>query len=384
MTWTARFQQALAEQQRKQAYRCLIARRATQPPYLERNGKRYLNFGGNDYLGLSHDPEIICAWQQALSCYGIGSGGSPLVSGHTEAHATLEQQLQQWLGYERALLFSSGYSANQAVLLGLLRQDDILLADKLCHASMQEAAALSPALYRRFTHQRYDILAQQLETYADNSVLIASEGVFSMDGDCADIPQLCALSRRYGALLLLDDAHGIGILGEEGRGSAAAAGEHPDILIITFGKAVGSMGAAVLCNHETAEYLTQFARHLIYSTAIPPAQAVALSTAFQRIREADGLRAKLQQNITRFRAGIRQLGMAERLLPSQTAIQPLICGSNQAALDAAEKLSAQGLYVPAIRPPTVPQGQARLRITLTAAHEAEHIDALLQGLHYAV
>ncbi|MDO5640325.1 MAG: 8-amino-7-oxononanoate synthase [Neisseria sp.] len=385
MNWQQHLQTALAAQRDKQAYRRRIPRRAdTAAPWLESGGRRYLNFAGNDYLGLSRDAAVIAAWQQALAQYGAGSGGSPLVTGHTDAHATLEEQLADWQGYERALLFPSGFAANQALLLGLLDKDAVLLADKYCHASMQEAAALSPARYRRFAHQRYDMLGQQLAEAADKRILVASEGVFSMDGDCADIGRLNALCREYGAWLLLDDAHGIGVLGEEGKGSAAAAGVKPDLLVLTFGKAVGAMGAAVLCSHTVAEYLTQFARHLVYSTAIPPAQAAALSAALMRIRAGDDLRARLQQNIHTFQTTLQQYGLHQRLLPSSTPIQPFVCGSNEAALAAAAALRERGLYVPAIRPPTVPPGRAQLRITLSAAHEEAHILQLAEGLRHAV
>lgn len=385
MDWNTHLQTALDCQAAKQAYRRRTARRAdTAPPYLESGGKRYLNFAGNDYLGLSRDPGIIAAWQQALAQYGTGSGGSPLVSGHTDAHETLENYLADWLGYERAILFPSGYAANQAVLLGLLGKGDVLLADKLCHASMQEAAALGPALFKRFAHRQYDVLEKQLIEHQGKIILVASEGVFSMDGDRADLGRLKTLCERYGAWLLLDDAHGFGVLGGEGRGSAAAAGVRPDILIVTFGKAAGLMGAAVLCSRTVAEYLTQFARHLIYSTAFPPAQAAALLAALERVRAADDLRDKLRGNIRFFQTALSECGLRQRLMPSETPIQPFFCGSNEAALSASAILRGHGLYVPAIRPPTVPAGQARLRITLTAAHEKAHIETLIKGLQDAV
>lgn len=385
MNWQQHLQTALAVQHAKQAYRRRIVRNAdTEAPYIGIGGQRYLNFAGNDYLGLSRDEGVIAAWQQALARYGAGSGGSPLVTGHTDAHEALENTLAQWQGYERALLFPSGFAANQALLLGLLGRDDVLLADKYCHASMQEAAALSPAVYRRFAHQRYDILATQLAGYPGKRILVASEGVFSMDGDCADIRRLADLCRPHGAWLLIDDAHGLGILGPEGKGSAAAAGVRPELLVLTFGKAVGLMGAAVLCSNDVAEYLTQFARHLVYSTAMPPAQAAALSAAITRLRQADDLCAKLQHNIRTFQTALQQHGLHERLLPSQTPIQPFVCGSNEAALSAAAALRGRGLYVAAIRPPTVPQGRAQLRITLSAAHEEAHILQLAEGLRHAV
>lgn len=383
--WENHFQAALRQRENQQNYRIRSARAADEhSPFIRVNGKRCLNFGGNDYLGLSNDPEIIATWQHALAQYGCGSTGSSLVCGHTDQHQALEEELATWLGYPHALLFASGFAANQAVLLGLLGKEDIFLADKLCHASMQEAAALSPARYRRFAHQRYDVLSEQLTAHSGSRILVASEGVFSMDGDRADLSELGKLCAQHQALLMIDDAHGIGAYGTEGRGSIDGVERLPDILVVTFGKAVGSMGAAVLCSHTIAEYLTQFARHLVYSTAIPPAQAAALRTAFARIRRADDLRSRLQNHIRTFQAVLTEYGLATHLLPSDTAIQPFICGDNDTAIRLSAQLRDSGFYVPAIRPPTVPQGQARLRITLTAAHETEHIQSLAKAIHHAV
>ncbi|MDO5058414.1 MAG: 8-amino-7-oxononanoate synthase [Neisseria sp.] len=384
MNWQLRLHSALEARRAGHTLRRRSARSAeTLPPFIERKGQTLLNFGGNDYLGLSRDAEIIAAWQRALAKYGTGSTGSPLVCGHTETHEAFENELAEWLGYECALLFASGFAANQALLLGLLGKEDVFLADKLCHASMQEAAALSGAVFRRFPHQNHDALAKLLVQYPARCVLVGSEGVFSMDGDCADIGRLKTLAEAHGAWLVIDDAHGIGVLGSEGRGSAAAAGVQPDILVVTFGKAFGSMGAAVLCSRDTADYLVQFARHLVYSTAVPPAQAAALSAALRRIRQADGLRSRLRGNIALFREIMAANGFGGSLMPSETAIQPLICGSNQTALDFSAALEQQGCYAPAIRPPTVPPKQARLRITLSAAHQESHIMQLCESLAYA-
>ena len=384
MTWLSYLNAALATRHQQHAYRHRTIRQADALlPVCHIDGQRYLNFAANDYLGLSHDETVITAWQHALTRYGVGSGGSALLGAYTDVHASLEHFLANWLGYERALLFPSGFAANQALLLGLLDGDAVLLADKLCHASMQEAAQLSPALVRRFAHQRLDILANYLAQYQGKRILVASEGVFSMDGDQADVQGLSALCQQYGAWLVLDDAHGIGVLGAEGKGSAAAANVLPDVLVLTFGKALGSMGAAVLCNHTTAEYLTQFARHLIYSTAIPPAQAAGLLAAFERIRMADDLRTQLQHNIHLFRQTLSDKGLAHALMPSHTAIQPFFCGSNEMALRLSAQLKERGYYVPAIRPPTVPQGKARLRITLSAAHQPQHILQLCEALYDA-
>ncbi|KYQ94854.1 8-amino-7-oxononanoate synthase [Serratia plymuthica] len=379
MSWQQRIEQALEERQQNAAYRHRQVNQGGNGRHIQLNGERYLNFSGNDYLGLSQDPQVIAAWQQGAQQYGVGSGGSGHVTGFCAAHEALEQQLAEWLGYPRALLFISGYAANQALLAALMQADDRILADRLSHASLLEAAAHSPAQLRRFRHNQPQALAGLLAKSCGGQMLAVTEGVFSMDGDSAPLAELHRLTQAAGAWLMVDDAHGIGVHGEQGRGSCWQQGVRPELLVVTFGKAFGVSGAAVLCDEATAEYLLQFARHLIYSTAMPPAQACALQTALQRIQQGDELRARLQDNIQRFRQGAAQLPLA--LTASVTAIQPLLVGDNQRALDLAQQLRGQGLWVSAIRPPTVPPGGARLRITLTAAHQPQDIDRLLEVLH---
>ncbi|MNG59710.1 8-amino-7-oxononanoate synthase [compost metagenome] len=379
MSWQQRIEQALEERQQNAAYRRRQVNQGGNGRHIQLNGERYLNFSGNDYLGLSQDPQVIAAWQQGARQYGVGSGGSGHVTGFCAAHQALEQQLAEWLGYPRALLFISGYAANQALLAALMQADDRILADRLSHASLLEAAAHSPAQLRRFRHNQPQALAGLLAKSCGGQMLAVTEGVFSMDGDSAPLAELHRLTQAAGAWLMVDDAHGIGVHGEQGRGSCWQQGVRPELLVVTFGKAFGVSGAAVLCDEATAEYLLQFARHLIYSTAMPPAQACALQTALQRIQQGDELRARLQDNIQRFRQGAVQLPLA--LTASVTAIQPLLVGDNQRALDLAQQLRGHGLWVSAIRPPTVPPGGARLRITLTAAHQPQDIDRLLEVLH---
>ncbi|AEF44418.1 8-amino-7-oxononanoate synthase [Serratia sp. AS12] len=379
MSWQQRIEQALEERQQNAAYRHRQVNQGGNGRHIQLGGERYLNFSGNDYLGLSQDPQVIAAWQQGAQQYGVGSGGSGHVTGFCAAHQALEQQLAAWLGYPRALLFISGYAANQALLAALMQADDRILADRLSHASLLEAAAHSPAQLRRFRHNQPQALAGLLAKSCGGQMLAVTEGVFSMDGDSAPLAELHRLTQAAGAWLMVDDAHGIGVHGEQGRGSCWQQGVRPELLVVTFGKAFGVSGAAVLCDEATAEYLLQFARHLIYSTAMPPAQACALQTALHRIQQGDELRARLQDNIQRFRQGAAQLPLA--LTASVTAIQPLLVGDNQRALDLAQQLRGQGLWVSAIRPPTVPPGGARLRITLTAAHQPQDIDRLLEVLH---
>ena len=379
MSWQQRIEQALEERQQSAAYRHRLVNQGGNGRHLQLNDQRYLNFSGNDYLGLSQNAQVIAAWQQGAQQYGVGSGGSGHVTGFCTAHQALEQQLAQWLGYPRALLFISGYAANQALLAALMQEEDRILADRLSHASLLEAAAHSPAQLRRFRHNQSQALADLLAKPCNGQTLAVTEGVFSMDGDSAPLAELHRLTREAGAWLMVDDAHGIGVQGEQGRGSCWQQGVRPELLVVTFGKAFGLSGAAVLCDESTAEYLLQFARHLIYSTAMPPAQACALQAALHCIQQGDELRTRLNTNIQRFRQGAAQLSLT--LTESLTAIQPLLVGDNQRALDLAQYLRGQGLWVSAIRPPTVPPGGARLRITLTAAHQPQDIDRLLEVLH---
>lgn len=381
MSWQSKIESGLQQRRDAAAYRTRQVNEGANGRGLQADGRHYLNFASNDYLGLSQDAAVIAAWQQGAQRYGVGSGGSGHVTGYSQPHAQLEQQLADWLGYPRALLFISGYAANQAVLTALMGADDRILADKLSHASLLEAAAHSPAQLRRFAHNQPDSLQKLLGKPCSGQTLVVTEGVFSMDGDCAPLAALQQHTTAAGGWLMVDDAHGIGVQGEGGRGSCALQGVKPELLVVTFGKAFGLSGAAVLCQEPVAEYLLQYARHLIYSTAMPPAQAIALQTALLRIQQADDLRQQLQQRIAQFRRGAADLPLS--LGGSETAIQPLLVGDNAQTLALAEQLRAAGLWVTAIRPPTVPPGGARLRITLSAAHQPEDIDRLLEGLYGA-
>ncbi|WP_283010695.1 8-amino-7-oxononanoate synthase [Cronobacter turicensis] len=379
MTWQARIDTTLRAREASHSLRRRVVCTPAPGGALVHQGVRYRNFSGNDYLGLSLHPTLIAAWRQGAEMFGVGSGASGHVSGYSGAHQSLENALAQWLGFDRALLFISGFAANQAVVAALMQQPDRILADRLSHASLLEAASHSPATLRRFAHNAPGALAALLGKPCDGLTLVFTEGVFSMDGDCAPLADIAGLAQGEQTLLMVDDAHGIGVLGREGRGSCDVAGVRPDLLLVTFGKAFGLSGAALLCSESMADYLLQTARHLIYSTAMPAAQACALDAALTVIREGDDLRARLARNIARFRAGASQLPLT--LADSQTAIQPLIVGENGAALTLAEKLRERGCWATAIRPPTVPAGTARLRLTLSAAHQDDDIDALLEALY---
>lgn len=381
MNWQARIDAALAERRAAWTFRQRQPLIGGSSRWIRWEGKNYLNFAGNDYLGMSQHPAIIKAWEEGARQYGAGSGGSGHVTGFTPAQEALELRLARWLNYPRALLFSSGFAANQALISALMHKGDQIVADKLSHASLQEAANLSPAELRRFFHNNMDALARRLRQPCSGLRLVATEGVFSMDGDCAPLAEIADITASVNGWLLVDDAHGIGVTGPSGRGSCAAAGIQPELLVVTFGKAFGVGGAAVLCSETVADYLLQFARHLIYSTALPPAHIAAIGAALSAVQQADDARARLAAHVTRLRAGMA--GLPLELTNSQTAIQPLIVGDNQQAFTLAQRLRQGGIWAVAMRPPTVPAGSARLRITLSAAHQNEDIDQLLKALYVA-
>ena len=348
------------------------------------DGRDCLNFCSNDYLGLASDPRLAEAACAALG-QGTGSGAAALVSGYNREHAALEEELADFLGRPRALLFSSGWAANLGVLRGLLGREDVLVADELNHASLIDGGRLSGARYVRVGHGDVAGFGQALADGAGSAQrLIATDSVFSMDGDLAPLRELSALARQHGAALMVDDAHGVGVLGPGGRGALAACGAEADILMAGFGKALGTAGAAVAGSETLIDYLVQRARTWVFSTAPPPALAAATRASLRLVRgaEGDALRARLAANIARFRAGAAQLGLP--LSASETAIQPLVLGAAARALAVSRALWQRGYWVAAIRPPTVPAGTSRLRITLSAAHGEAEIDSLLAALAEAL
>ncbi|MGF1755884.1 8-amino-7-oxononanoate synthase [Vibrio makurazakiensis] len=345
---------------------------------LSDSGQSYVNFSSNDYLGLASDKSLIGAWQDGLDKYGVGSGASPLVTGFSPAHQNLESKLCEWLGFDRAILFSSGFSANQALIFSLLDKQDTLVQDKLNHASLIEAGMLSSATMKRFQHNNVNNLSRLLSQ--SESALVVTEGVFSMDGDCAPLSEIAALCQKQNAWLAVDDAHGIGVLGDKGAGSCNAENIKPELLVVTFGKAFGLSGAAILCSEEVGDYLTQFARHHVYSTAMPPSQAHALTHACQMIQTQDWRREKLQELQSVYRNALSDLsGYVE----TQTPIKPFMCGEADTAMSIAQHLKEQQIWTTAIRPPTVPQGGARLRVTLTANHNVEQVTKLTGAIRQA-
>lgn len=350
-------------------------------PLFEQSGQVLLSFASNDYLGLAGSVELQATAAQAATRWGVGSGASHLVSGHTEAHEALERRLASFTGFPASLLFSTGYLANLAVAPALLGRGDVIFADRLNHASLVDAALLSRAELVRYPHLDLDYLARRLADSQAPHKMIISDAVFSMDGDIAPLTALLQLAERYDAWLMIDDAHGFGVLGPDGRGALAEAGlDSPRlILMATLGKAAGVSGAFVAASALVIEWLLQKARPYIFTTASPPLLAECLLQVIDRFEQDAAPRARLQANIERFR---RTLDLHRyRLAPSRTAIQPIIIGDNHEAVEAAEALQTRGIFVPAIRPPTVPQGSARLRISLSAAHRDEDIDRLVTALH---
>ena len=354
-----------------------------QSAHVTVDGKQYLAFCSNDYLGLANHPELIAAAQAGAAAYGVGAGASHLVLGHTRAHEQLEEALAAFVGLPRALLFSTGYMANLGVVTALAGREDAVFADRLNHASLNDACLLARAQFKRYAHNNLEQLERLLATTKARRKLIVADAVFSMDGDIAPAPALLALAKRYDAWLLLDDAHGFGVLGAGGRGVLEHFGvQHPRIIYLaTLGKAAGVFGAFVAGDDTLIETLMQRARTYIYTTAMPPLLACAVSKSIELIAAGTLLRKLLLDNIIQLKQIVTcDLPKGWRLLPSITAIQALVIGDNRAATDVANALAARGVLVPAIRPPTVPQGTARLRISLSAAHTRDDVRLLMEAL----
>jgi len=354
-----------------------------QQPALTADGKPLLSFCSNDYLGLANDAGNIEALKNALPETGLGGAASHLVCGHHEAHHQLEERLAAFTERSSALFFSTGYMANMGVISALVGRGDTVFSDKLNHASIVDGCILSRARMRRYAHGDVAALEEMLAK-TDGHKVVVTDGVFSMDGDIAPLKELARVCRAQNALLVVDDAHGLGVLGPQGRGSVLEAGlseEDVPVVIGTLGKAVGTSGAFVAGPEWLTEYLVQKARTYIYTTAMPPAVAVATCASLDRIEADDARRERLNQLIARFRAEAENLGY--ELMPSRTPIQPIMIGDNRAALALSQALEEQGMLVTAIRPPTVPVGQARLRVTLSAAHTTDNVDHLLAALSKA-
>lgn len=370
----------LAERDLARRRRVVDAWRGAEP-IARVDGAERVVFCSNDYLGLARDPRVTEAFVQAAKRYGTGSGASHLISGHTREHHALEEELAAFTGRERALLYSTGYLANLGVLGALLGRDDRVFEDRLNHASLIDAALLSRAELIRYRHRDVAAVEARLATAPRGRAVIATDGVFSMDGDVAPLADLAAVAERRDAWLMVDDAHGLGVVGARGRGALEIAQldtRAVPILVGTLGKAFGTLGAFVAGSRDLIELLMQTSRTYIYTTALPPAVAAATRAALAIVADADAERARLRAHTATFRREVGQLGLT--LLDSDTPIQPIVVGTSARALAASEALWARGLWVSAIRPPTVPEGTARLRVTLAANHTDSQILQLVDGL----
>ncbi|GMU44514.1 MAG: hypothetical protein AMXMBFR25_25000 [Lysobacterales bacterium] len=351
-----------------------------RPGRIVLGGRELIDFGSNDYLGLARHPRLIAALATAAR-EGVGARASHLLGGHRQAHADLERALADWTGYPRALLFSTGYMAALGAQVALLGRHDLALHDRLNHASLLDGARLAGAALRRYRHADVGDAARRLAAQPQSRALLVTDSVFSMDGDVAPLADLAALARRERAWLMVDEAHALGVLGPQGRGGCAAAGLGPGDVPVwmgTLGKALGGFGAVICGSDALVDALVHGARSYVYTTALPPALVRAMIVAVALARAADAERAQSLALIARLRAGAAQQGWT--LLPSATPIQPLLVGDSAAALALAARLEAAGVHCPAVRPPTVPRGGARLRIALSAAHSLEDVERLLAVL----
>lgn len=370
----------LTERQQAHLYRTRRTLGQAQQPETVIDGKPMLTFCSNDYLGLANDPRVVARFQAAASTYGVGSGASHLVNGHSEEHHQLEQELAAFTGRDRALLFSTGFMANLGTIQALVDKPDAVFEDRLNHASLLDGGLHSGAKFQRYLHNDVDNLTRRLEKDQSRRRLIVTDGVFSMDGDCAPIGELVNCAQQHNAWLMVDDAHGFGCIGSKGQGLVA---EHFDqnqvqVLMGTLGKAFGTSGAFIAGSETLIETLIQFARPYIYTTAIPPAVAAATRTSLQLVQTEPERRTQLNKLIQRFRQEAKALGLT--LMDSPTPIQPIVLGSETETLAWSQALEAEGLLVTAIRPPTVAKGSARLRITFSASHTDAQLDRLLDSL----
>ena len=345
------------------------------------DGRELVNFCSNDYLGLSQHLDVISALQESAAWQGVGSGASALVSGYQFEHAALERECAEWMGYERGLFFGSGYLANLAVMQSLLEPGDVCVQDKLNHACLLDGARLAFCELKRYPHLDIEAAMRQLLSEREGAAMLATDAVFSMDGDLAPLRDLALLARSQDALFYVDDAHGVGVLGPQGRGSTAVAGltaKEVPLLVLPFGKAFGGQGAMLLGSEALIGHIAETARPYLYTTAPAPAMAAAMRASLKLLRNESWRRAKLASLVARFRRGAVRAGLP--IQESYTPIQPLVLGDNERALAASRGMEALGFLVGAIRPPTVPDGQARLRITLSSMHSEQDVDSLVAAL----
>ena len=376
-------QDALEQRKQDHLYRSRRTLNAAQQPETLIDDKPMLAFCSNDYLGLANDPRVIERFQQAASIYGVGSGASHLVNGHSAEHHALEEELAAFTGRDRALLFSTGYMANLGCIGALMDKPDAVFEDKLNHASLLDGGLSSGARFQRYLHNDVESLDKRLSKDQSRRRLVVTDGVFSMDGDCAPMTELVECCAKHDAWLMVDDAHGLGCLGETGLGLTEGFDQSQvQVLMGTLGKGFGTSGAFVAGSETLIETLIQFARPYIYTTAIPPAVAAATRASLQIVQQEPERREHLQQLIQHFRSEAQAMGLT--LMDSPTPIQPILIGSEAETLAWSQALEAQGILVTAIRPPTVPKGTARLRITFSASHTQSQLERLLTALQQIV
>lgn len=372
----------LEQRRRDGLYRRRRVSYSQQGPEMEIDDHAVLAFCSNDYLGLANHPAINEAYRKGIERWGTGSGAAHLINGHSAAHHALEEELADFTGRERALLFSTGYMANLGVAGALLGRRDAIFEDRLNHASLLDAGLLCGARFHRYRHADPGDLAARLDAPdVQGEKLVTTDGVFSMDGDLAPLSELAGVCHQNNAWLMVDDAHGLGVIGEQGRGSVAVHGlttKQVPVLMGTLGKAFGTFGAFVAGDEALIETLIQQARTYIYTTAAPPALAEATRASLQLVQREQWRRDHLQQLVRQFKTFASQLGLP--LMESNTPIQPLLVGDSEKALALSESLLQRGILVSAIRPPTVPPNGARLRITFSAAHSEKHLDRLMHAL----
>ena len=372
----------LKEKQQQHLYRKASISQSPQQPHMQINGSNILTFCSNDYLGLANHPKVLNAFKQAANKYGVGSGAAHLINGHSIEHHKLEEELAEFTGRERALLFSTGYMANLGVVNALMERGDMIFADRLNHASLIDAGLLSKAKMKRYAHSDTNALKMFYEKNTAENSMILTDGVFSMDGDIAPVKQLSKIATQQNAWLMVDDAHGFGTLGETGVGlleQEKLNQRDVPILMATLGKALGTSGAFVAGSKELIEFLIQSARTYTFTTAIPPSIAAATRASLKIVSQENEQREKLNQHINQFKQGASELGIT--LMPSDTAIQPIMIGNTEQAIKISEQLRKSGILVTAIRPPTVPEDTARLRVTFSAKHTEEDVDILLETLN---
>jgi len=382
LPWSRQLADNLAERKVAGRYRQPRIRLGEQGVDVVIDGKKLLSFCSNDYLGLANNPILKKAFIDAVEQEGVGAGAAHLLTGHSRYHQELEQELADFTGQQRVLLFSSGYQANMGVIDGLMGRGDVIFQDKLNHASLLDGGRLSAADQLRYRHANMAGLITRLhQSEHANNRLIVSDGVFSMDGDLAPLPEIMALSKAHNTAVFIDDAHGFGVLGASGRGSVEHWHIHQSEMPIemgTFGKAFGTAGAFVAADEVVIETLIQQARTYVYTTAQPPAIAAATLASLKLVKDENWRREKLTALINQFRAGAKGLGLD--LMASFTAIQPILIGDEKQAIKIGKALEDKGLLVGVIRPPTVPEGSSRLRITLSASHNEQQVKRLLEAL----